>query len=55
MVKDEREIYKDSCVQISLLDFKQVVELLDFDLIDICIFTKKNGFWQLFLKLCVVD
>ena len=40
MVKDEREIYKDSCVQISLPDFKQVVELLDFDLIDICIFTK---------------
>ena len=44
MVKDEREIYKDSCVQISLLDFKQVVELLDFDLIDICIFTKKMAF-----------
>ena len=48
MVKDEREIYKDSCVQISLLDFKQVVELLDFDLIDICIFTKKMAFGSSF-------
>ena len=55
MVKDEREIYKDSCVQISLPDFKQIVESLDFDLIDICIIYKINGFWQLFLKLCVVD
>ena len=38
MVKYERDVYKDSCVQISLPDFKQVVELLDFDLINICFF-----------------
>ena len=53
MVKDEREIYKDSCVQISLPDFKQVVELLDFDLINICVYLQNKWLLAaLFKALC---
>ena len=59
MVKDEREIYKDSCVQISLPDFKfKSFKSLSCWILIWLIYVyiyKINGFWQLFLKLCVVD